>query len=102
VLAVAAARLVATGRDARPIALRHRSAWSRCGGRVSEQDVAPYYLVHRFGPEDKPQFRKEPFLTEHWLFRLAMVAILCSRWCFATALMPNSKDSSAESRQSSL
>jgi hypothetical protein len=33
-------------------------------GRVSEQDAAPYYLVHRFGPEHKPQFRKEPFLTE--------------------------------------
>ena len=25
---------------------------------------APYYLAHRFGPEHKPQFRKEPFLTE--------------------------------------
>jgi hypothetical protein len=28
-----------------------------------------------------------PFLFwafDDWLFRLAMVAILCSRWCFAT------------------
>jgi hypothetical protein len=23
-----------------------------------------YYLVRRFGPKDKPQFRKEPFRTE--------------------------------------
>jgi hypothetical protein len=23
-----------------------------------------YHLVHRFGPKDKPQFRKEPFSTE--------------------------------------
>jgi hypothetical protein len=24
----------------------------------------PYYLVQRFGPKDKPQFRKEEFSTE--------------------------------------
>lgn len=23
-----------------------------------------YYLVHRFGPKDKPKFQKEEFLTE--------------------------------------
>ena len=23
-----------------------------------------YFLIHRFGPKDKPQFRKEPFSTE--------------------------------------
>ena len=23
-----------------------------------------YFLIHRFGPEDKPQFRKESFLIE--------------------------------------
>jgi hypothetical protein len=23
-----------------------------------------YFLIHRFGPSDKPQFRKEPFSTE--------------------------------------
>jgi hypothetical protein len=43
-------------------------------GRVSEQDAAPYYLVHRFGPEHKPQFRKEPFLTE-----LQAVMTACAR-----------------------
>jgi hypothetical protein len=26
--------------------------------------VMAYHLVHRFGPKDKPQFRKEPFSTE--------------------------------------
>ena len=40
-------------------------------GRVSEQDAAP---VHRFGPEHKPQFRKEPFLTE-----LQAVMTACAR-----------------------
>ncbi len=32
--------------------------------RAPEQNAAPYYLVHRFGREDKPQFRREPFSTE--------------------------------------
>src|SRR5262249_35499227 len=33
-------------------------------GRTSERTAGPYYLVHRFGEEGRPQFRREPFPTE--------------------------------------
>jgi hypothetical protein len=35
--------------------------WSK---RQSWGAAMPYYLIHRFGPKDKPQFRKEEFSME--------------------------------------